>query len=196
MNDLRELMGKSLSEEAIAELMLARSALEQKNEAIDARDAVIRDLLGKIRALECELKEARMVAPATGNALKHEGTEDVIEDIVYLLVKYETGPSGFGSGEGGCAGIDPEKTSIPCGKILALLRDRWGVEVIDGEPAVIDPYIHRVIEVVKGPGVDNRVVPLSKGYRLGKKIIAPMKLRVIEGGEAQNGEMSRSGRGT
>jgi molecular chaperone GrpE (heat shock protein) len=180
----------------LPELMLARSALEQKNETIDAKDAVIRELIQKNRALERELDELKRAVPAAGNAGGHTGVESLIEDIVGLLVKCEKAPAAADlEGEiPAAAGL--EEANLLSRKIPELLRDRWGLEIIDGEPAAIDPYIHRVVEVVKGPGNGERAVPLSRGYRLGKKILSPMKLRVFEGGKPQDGKNSRFGRGT
>jgi molecular chaperone GrpE (heat shock protein) len=172
-------LGKSLSEEAIAELMLARSALEQKNETIDAREAVIRDLLRKNRALERELDQMNRAVPAAEHPRERGSAEGVIEDIVRLLVKYERVPAATAleTHTPAIAGLGAE--------IVELLKDRLGLEVIEGAPAEIDPHIHRVIEVTKSPENRERAVPLSKGYRLGKKVISPMDIRVIEGGEAQ-----------
>jgi hypothetical protein len=155
LKDLNELLGNSFSDEAIAELMLARSALEQKNETIDAKDAAIRDLLRKNRALERELEEARRAVPAAANTGGHTGVESLIEDVVRLLVKHEMAPAASAlGGDTPAAGLE--------GEIVELLRDRWGLEVFDGEPSAIDPYIHRVIEVVKGPG-DGEKSPPGRG---------------------------------
>jgi molecular chaperone GrpE (heat shock protein) len=189
LKDLKGLLGKSISEEAIAELMLARSALEQKNEIIDAKDAVIRELVQKNRSLERELDEVLRTAPAAENAGGRTGVESLVEDIVMLLLKCEKAPVAASLEREIPAVADLER------EIVGLLRDRWGLEVIEGEPASVDPYIHRVIEVVKGSRGGEKAVPLSRGYRLGKKVLAPMKLRVIEGVESQDGGESRSERG-
>lgn len=186
MKDLEKLLGRTFSEEAIAEIMIARSALEQKNETLDRKDALIGDLLRRNRELERRLEEERRASPEGASAGEtgleappggREGVEDLIGEIVRLLVRHERVPSeGVGEEVSASGGFEAE--------IVQLLRDRWGLAVIEEEPVAIDPLIHRVVEVVKGPGGGGRAVSLSKGYRLGKKILAPMKIRVFEGGES------------
>ena len=56
----------------------------------------------------------------------------------------------------------------------------YGLEIIDGPADEVDPKIHQVVEVANGEKGD--VVMLARGYKVGEKILSPMKVRVIKAG--------------
>ena len=162
---------------------IAGKVLEQKNETIDLKDRMIVDLLQKTRALERELEEATRTLPVsekTEGAAEEKGyrrgIENVIEDVVSLVSKYEKDSGGTGP---------------LAEKILGLLTDRYGLEVLEEQPTEIDPRIHQVIDVQGAKGGVERYVLVSKGYRIGARLLMPVKLRVIEGGKEPRCESPR-----
>ncbi|MCK5095166.1 MAG: nucleotide exchange factor GrpE [Spirochaetes bacterium] len=178
MKDLEDLLHKTISDKAIGELMLARSALEEKHELIDRKDRIIRELMQKNRDIEADLKEVKAVLSDMEEMEKsnevnsyNRGIEAVIGDILHILVRYEA-----------VFNIKSESNEMKMliEGIFNLLEKQYGLEIMDGAPAEIDPEIHQVIEVIAGKGKGREIIQLSKGYRIGKKILSPVKLKVIE----------------
>ncbi|MFW6180175.1 MAG: nucleotide exchange factor GrpE [Spirochaetota bacterium] len=197
MKDLKNLLGGSLSERAIEELTFVKTALQEKNEQLDEKDRAITRLAGRIRELEEKLREAEAsLASMAGQRerqetrLKQEGCMTLIEDLVHLLSRYERRcgaggrPAGHGEEhrrDGGRYGM------IPGERVLALLAQGYGLEVIDGPVESVDPAIHHVVEVSPAGGEDpaasgEQVIPLARGYRIGERVIRPLQLKVLRGG--------------
>jgi molecular chaperone GrpE (heat shock protein) len=61
-------------------------------------------------------------------------------------------------------------------RLLALLSERHGLEVIDRIQGRIDPRLHRVLEVDRhsAPGAE----VLAHGYRLGRRVLRPAFVKV------------------
>jgi molecular chaperone GrpE (heat shock protein) len=61
-------------------------------------------------------------------------------------------------------------------RLLAMLREKHGLEVIDRVQGRIDPRLHRVLEVErdKEPGTE----VLARGYRLGDRVLRPAFVKV------------------
>ncbi len=178
MKDLEGLLHKTISDKAIGELMLARTALEEKHELIDRKDHIIRELVQKNRDIEAELEELRGVLSEMEEMGKskevdsyNRGIVAVIGDILHIMVRYEAVCN---------VKNENDELNMLIEGIFHLLKERYGLEIMDGVPAEIDPELHRVIEVNAGQGKGREIIQLSKGYRIGKKILSPMKLKVIE----------------
>ena len=173
-----DLLNKTISDKAIGELMLAKTALEEKYEQIDKKDKSIKELQKKNKKLEAELDELRETLLEIEDTKKKEsagdfnkGTEAVIGDILQILSKYDSACSG-GSGK--------RELTMLIENILDLLVNRYGLEVIDGPVDEVDPAVHHVVEVISGDEEDAGIVTLARGFKLGEKIIAPMKVKVIK----------------
>ncbi len=178
MKDLEGLLRKTISDKAIGELMFARTALEEKHELIDNKDRIIRELMQKNRDIEADLKEVKAVLSDMEEMEKsneensyNRGIEAVIGDILHILVRYEAVCN---------TKSKSNEMKMLIEGIFNLLEKQYGLEIMDGAPAEIDPEIHQVIEVIAGKGKGRKIIQLSKGYRIGKKILSPMKLKVIE----------------
>jgi molecular chaperone GrpE (heat shock protein) len=178
MKHLKEIFGSQLSERAIEELTLVKTALQEKNEALDARDERIREMTRRIRDLERRINEmeescteCRERAAVADNVGGNDGVDSLLADIIHLLSRYECegcGEEGYGS--------------IPGETLLNLLREKYDVEVLDSPVESIDPHIHRVVEVKRENRREQKIVRLSRGYRVKGRVIRPVTLQVITGG--------------
>lgn len=178
MGDFSNLLNKTLSDNAIGELMLAKTALEEKHEQIDKKEKSIRELHKKNRKLEAELEEARDMLSdieetqrANDVADFSKGTEAVINDIIEIISRYDHV----------CGSENPNNELCKMVEnILEIFVNGHGLEIIDGPADEVDPKIHQVVEVTTGKKGD--VVMLARGYKVGEKILSPMKVRVIKAG--------------
>ena len=159
----------------IGEMMLAKTVLEEKNELLDEKDRIIRELLSRQKLLEKELSEFRGEtermegerAEAEARA-EQEGMRRVITDVVHLAGQYK-------------AGFQALDRSLSA-RLIRLLRRRYSLEVIAEAPDRIDPERHQVIEAEEGTDQqgESEITVLSWGYRLGGKTIKPALLRVVK----------------
>jgi molecular chaperone GrpE (heat shock protein) len=176
--DFSNLLSKTISDKAIGELMLAKNALEEKHEQIDKKEKSIRQLQKKNRKLEAELEKAREMLSViketqrnTESEEPHKGSDAVIRDIIYIISRYD---HAFSSENGNT------ELRMLVENILELLVKEYGLEIIDDPADTVDPEIHQVIEVVTGDEDDAGIVRLARGYKVGDKILSPMKIKVIK----------------
>jgi molecular chaperone GrpE (heat shock protein) len=211
MKNLRNLLGGSLSEHAIEELTMVKTALQEKNELLDEKDRVVARLTGRIRELEEQVREAEASLSLMAGQrerqetrLKQEGCMTLIEELVHLLARYErrcgAGSPSPGQGDEPSGLQEGERYGmIPGELVLDLLVRGYGLEVIDGPVEAVDPVLHHVVEVTGDAGGDSagreeRAVPLSRGYRIGERVIRPLQLKVLRGG-SETRSSSRQGEG-
>jgi molecular chaperone GrpE (heat shock protein) len=158
---------KKIGEEgsSIGEMMLAKTVLEEKNEALESKDRQIRELTGRLRRLSEEAAEQRAEAERSGRrqaellrSERLEGAREVLQSVVGFLADW-------GEAEPALAA-----------RLLALLGERHGLEVIDRVQGRLDPRLHRVLEVQrdKEPGAE----VLAQGYRLGERVLRPAFVKV------------------
>jgi molecular chaperone GrpE (heat shock protein) len=156
---------KNLEGSSIGEMMLAKTVLEEKNEALEGKDRQIRELAGRVRRLTEEVAALRAEAQAEGQrrdedlrSARLEGTGAVVEDVVGLLSDWR------------------DEEPALAARLLALLSERHGLEVIDRIQGRIDPRLHRVLEVDRhsAPGAE----VLAHGYRLGRRVLRPAFVKV------------------
>jgi len=178
MKGLREVFKKSFSENAIEELMLVKTALEEKNELIDQKDHLIRELYTIIENLEeknnyqkNKLKQTEKNLDQEKQKAWEQGVESVIIDIINLITKYER-KSLFNKE------LDEV---IPIGKIISLLKERYGLQVLEEPKQEIDPRFHKIVEINKSKCDAMEYAVLANGYKIGKRIIKPVQLKVIQG---------------
>jgi molecular chaperone GrpE (heat shock protein) len=182
---------KAVSREVIAELMLAKTVLEEKNEIIDQKDRIIRELYSKEKDLELELATFKNeIESAKGmlrryvdlNKTEHgkilqSGTQKVIADVVAITADYaDSLPAVTGRG--------PEIDGSLAARLIDLFVEKYDLEVLDGVPEAIDPKIHQVIEVSEDPCAEPALVQLSKGYKIGRKVIRPLRLKACRQADA------------
>lgn len=190
---MRDRNHKAVSREVIAELMLAKTVLEEKNEIIDEKDRIIRELYSKEKELETELVSfKREIESAKAilrryvrlNKTEHDkspqsGIQKVIADVVAIAADYQ---SCISSAHGRSLDINGSLA----GRLMTLFVESYDLEVLDGAPKEIDPKIHQVVEVIEDKHGESSFVQLSKGYRIGKKVIRPMGLKVLKGTKETN----------
>ncbi len=180
MDDFFNILNKTISDKAIGELMLAKTALEEKHEQIDKKDKSIKELQGKNRKLGAELEEVREMLSDIEETQRandvedfNKGTEAVINDIIQIISRYDHA----------CGSENPNtEVRMLVENILELLVNGYGLEIIDGPVDEVDPAIHQVVEVITGDEGDAGIIRLARGYMIGKKILSPMKVKVIKAG--------------
>jgi molecular chaperone GrpE (heat shock protein) len=173
-----DLLNKTISDRAIGELMLAKTALEEKYEQIDKKEKLIKELQKKNKKLEAELEKLKATLFEIEETQKtdetggfNKGSETVIKDLLQILSKYDSAC---------CAGDSNGELTMLVDSILDLFIKRYGLDVIDGPVDEVDPVKHQVVEVIKGKEKEAGVVRLARGFRMGEKIITPMKVKVIK----------------
>lgn len=178
---------KEASRVLIGEMMLAKTVLEEKNELLDEKDRLIRELRSQLTQREVELEELRaelksserdrMVAEEEA-VLK--GKYRIVAEVIEFAAEYERG--------------DEESENRLASRLIELFQQRYGLEVISGTPLKVDPQIHRVIEVVhpKHSEVFPAIRVLTKGFRLAGRTIKPALVRVIGPGKEENGRDENS----
>ncbi len=64
--------------------------------------------------------------------------------------------------------------------MLTILKNNWGLEIIDGENVPFDPNEHEacLMEEVEGLKEDTVTMMLQKGYKLNGRVIRPAKVKV------------------
>jgi molecular chaperone GrpE (heat shock protein) len=169
MNRARE---KKSSKELIGEMMLAKTVLEEKNELLDQKESIIRELRTEVRTAESELERLRREvekcysqSSSIRQSALQEGFSQVITGVVHLLADYL---------------VEDTDTSMNLAiRLLRLFEEKYGLEVIEESPERVDPRIHQVVAVEYDPGAKLSIQVLARGFRLGGKTIVPALVKVI-----------------
>lgn len=150
---------------AIGEMMLAKTVLEEKNDLLEAKDRLVIELSTRLKQLTGELEELRNELESSSRSQAGvrqsaylEGAGQVVEGVVEVLADW--GPE------------EPRLAS----RLLALLREKHGLEVIDRVQGRLDPQLHRVLEVSQETKAGTEV--LANGFRLGLRVLRPALVRV------------------
>jgi molecular chaperone GrpE (heat shock protein) len=160
MKNLQNVFKTSLSERAIEELTMVKTALQEKNEFIDQQDTTIRKLTERIKLLEGEmrraeesLEELQARLGKVNDDTARCGAQPLIEDLVCLLSRYENRKGGYGD--------------IPGEQLASLLEQKYGLNIIEGPVEEIDPVLHHVVEVRSAPaaGACGDVSPAEESAR-------------------------------
>ena len=180
------LIHKNIPKKILSELMLAKMTLEEKNELIEEKNRQILELRSREIDLISEMEFSKKSLHKYTKEINRErnkaqqlGIQKVIEDIISILANYEFGLS---LGSEFTTDINIKLSE----RLIGMLKEWYGVEIIDELPERIDPEIHQVIEVVDDPNMDSKIIRLSKGYRIGERVIRPMKVKVIKGKNDSN----------
>ena len=192
MKDRKQSHHKNALKKAADELEIVKTIMEKQNKTIpiNEKNYIIHDLHAKLRSLTLEMISLSEKMESTRKILRdlktniekerskalQEGAQKVIEEIVSILVEYETDCL---SGNEHISKINHHLFT----RLIDFFKERYKVEVIDETPERIDPTIHQVITMVDEPDMNSLIVQLSKGYRIGKKVIHPMRLKIIKGGK-------------
>jgi molecular chaperone GrpE (heat shock protein) len=146
--------------QAIAEMMLAKTVLEEKNEVLEAKDRQLRELTTRLRNLTEDFEELKAELEASSRECSEvrrsaylEGASQVVEEVVGVLADW-----------------GPEEPKLAA-HLLAMLREKHGLEVIEGVPEKLDPHLHRVLEVSRESQSGTKV--LAKGFRLEGRVLRP-----------------------
>ena len=164
---------KKSSKELIAEMMLAKAVLEEKNEILDQKERTIRELRTNVEQVESEietlheeLERCRFELSGIRETALKEGFVQIVTEVVQMLSDRLVGDTN--------PGLD---LAI---RLLGLFREKYGLEVIEEPPEKIDPEIHRVIVVDYDPEAEPTIQVLARGFRLGGKTLAPALVKVIQ----------------
>ena len=165
---------KHSSQALTGELMLAKSVIEEKNEILDQKDEIIRELAARARTLENDNEELRL---ALSRSMRHDEiirAEErgsvlnvVISDVVRIAADYE---DVHGSSSTGLAS-----------RIFGLFQEKYDLRVIEEQPQAVNPSLHHVVEVDHSGASTGSIEVLSSGYRLGETVIRPALVKVILG---------------
>jgi molecular chaperone GrpE (heat shock protein) len=158
--------------EVIAEMMLAKTVLEEKNELLARQERAIRDLKETVRRLEDDLKAVRAEGARWRESGRQEGCLQVVAEAARLAGEHIQQHQGR----------EDERWSL-ASRLIRLFAERYGLELIDQAPAV-DPELHQVVEVVEEPLQESCVQILAQGFRLGGRTVQPALVRVIRGKSA------------
>lgn len=158
------------SSELIGEMMLAKSVLEEKNELLDLKDRTIRELHSKVRRLELQVEEHRRELcrqSELGECAFVAGCRQVVAEVLRVVAPYDRPEAG--------------PAAVLAGRLVALFCDSYGLDVVEDAPGHIDPEVHQVVEAFKTVGGGRRrVYVMSRGYRLGDRVLQPALVRVSE----------------
>lgn len=157
-------MRKAAEAPQIGEMMLAKTVLQEKNEQLEAKDRQLRQLATRLKVLTDEVERLRSergpdppAGPAAGCRTYQDGVAAVVEGVIGVLADW-----------------GPEQPGLTA-RLLALLRERHGLEMIEQVPGRLEPRLHRVVEVCSEQGAGVEV--LARGYRLGTRILRPALVR-------------------
>jgi molecular chaperone GrpE (heat shock protein) len=175
MKRSRKVRRKDSPHGPVVEMMLAKSVLEEKNELLEGKERIIVELRSKANALEAELETVRdelerraAELSVIRKASRQEGILSVVEEVVRIAADYH-------SRDGG------ESIKLAC-RLFRVFHERYGLEVLESVADGIDPEIHRVVELDYDPEGDSSIQVLSKGYQIAGRVIRPMLVKVIRGG--------------
>ena len=161
--------------EVIAEMMLAKTVLEEKNELLARQERAIRDLKETVRRLEEDLKAVRAEGARWRESGRQEGCLQVVAEAARL--------AGEHLHQHMRQGREDERWSL-ASRLLRLFAERYGLELIDQTVGTVDPELHQVVEVVEEPLQESCVQILALGFRLGGRTVQPALVRVIRGKSA------------
>lgn len=163
--------GNADSEATIGEMMFARSVIDEKNELIDQKDTVIRELASKLHGAERhldELQAALMETRREESLIRSEEREKVLVRIVSDVVRE-------------VATVEPlarEGDGSLAARLVDLLQSSYGLSLIDEAPEFIDPSLHQVVDVDNSESNRGEIEILFPGYRLGDTVLRPALVRV------------------
>lgn len=188
---------KKKESEEIKEKEEEREEIEEKEE--DSLELLLKDKDEKIKTLEKELKEAkenelRRAADTENyrkrlrldkeNAVKY-ANEALIEDLLTPLDNFSRAleasskTEDFKAMRDGVAMVEEQ--------MLSMLKNKWGLEVIDAKDKEFDPNTMEAYQAISSPEVEKEIVldEISKGYKLHGKVIRTSKV-IVAKPEKQN----------
>jgi molecular chaperone GrpE (heat shock protein) len=154
-----------LQAELIAEMMLAKTVLEEKNELLERQERTIRELKDTLLRLQEDLQALRAERAAWRESGRQEGSLEVVAEAARLAGEH--------------LGREEDRWGL-ASRLMRHFEERYGLQVID-QAASLDPELHQVVEVVESPGQDSSVQILAPGFRLGGRTIQPALVRVLRG---------------
>jgi molecular chaperone GrpE (heat shock protein) len=157
--------------ELIAEMMLAKTVLEEKNELLAREERTIRKLRDAVRRLEEDLKSLQAEKTRWREGGRQEGCAQVVAEVARLAGEH--------------LGREGDRWGL-ASRLLRHFAERYGLELIDGAAEAVDPERHQVIEVAEDPRQKSGVQILALGFRLQGKTIQPALVRVIKGRGTRN----------
>jgi molecular chaperone GrpE (heat shock protein) len=157
--------------EVIAEMMLAKTVLEEKNELLARQERAIRELKETALRLEDDLKELRAERDRWRETGRQEGALQVVAEAARMAVEYL-------AKEQDRWGLAP--------RLIRHFAERYGLELVDEAAEEVDPELHQVLEVVETPEQVPSVQILTPGFRLAGSTVQPALVRVIRGKDADH----------
>ena len=157
--------------EVIAEMMLAKTVLEEKNELLARQERTIRELKETVRLLEEDLKALLAERDRWQESGRQEGRSQVVAEAARMAGEY--------------LGREDERWGL-ASRLIRNFAERYGLELIDQAAGTVDPELHQVVEVVEEPLQKPSVQILARGFRLRGRTIQPALVRVIRGKAAES----------
>ncbi len=151
----------------IGEMMLAKTVLEEKNEAIESRDRTIRELRSQLQVAQQELSQSVRILSRTQEATCQQGIRKVLQDVLEVVARYQEADDGV--------------VNMLAGRLLQMLKENYGVEVLERAPPKYDPAVHEVVDVEHASGKPSSITVVSKGFVVHGAVLRPMKVRVVRG---------------
>ena len=151
--------------ELIAEMMLAKTVLEEKNELLARQERTIRGLKETVLQLQEDLKALQQERITWRESGRREGSLEVVAEAARLAGEH--------------LGREDEQWGL-ASRLLRHFAERYDLQLIDRADAV-DPELHQVVEVVESPEQESAVQILVRGFRLGGRTVQPALVRVIRG---------------
>ena len=148
--------------EVIAEMMLAKTVLEEKNELLAHQERTIRNLQETVEALRAEGARWR-------ESGRQEGSVQVVAEAARLAVEH----------------LRMEDRWSLAARLIRHFQERYGLEVIEQAGGTVDPELHQVVEVVEAAGQAPSLQILAPGFRLNGKTVQPALVRVIRAKAAE-----------
>ncbi len=169
-------MRQTISDDAIGELMLAKSALEDHAEQVYKLQQETVALRRENVMLKTEKLELEQALERLREEVDQRGMQKLLKDLLQILSLHE---KRFDPAQ---RQLDVEDSMLRR-KILKLLEAEYGITPISGESKSVDPSLHQVIEVTRDPEGRSKVIPISSGYRRGAQVLRPAKVKVIQGSD-------------
>jgi len=152
--------------EVIAEMMLAKTVLEEKNELLAKQERTIRDLKETVRRLQEDLQALLAERAQWRESGRQEGCLQVVAEAARMAGEH--------------LGREDDRWGLAY-RLIRHFAERYGLELIDRAAGAVDPELHQVVEVVEDPLQESSMQILALGIRLGGRTVQPALVRVIRG---------------
>ena len=164
------------SDESTSAAAAAESGLAEANEKLQAEK---RELMDRLLRSQAELDNFRKRTHKEKEEIRQHGAENLIRSLLPTLDGFERAlqhrdesvPEAFFQG-----------FELIYRELREVLR-RAGLEAVETEGQLFDPYVHQAVETVNAPGHREHeiVEEMQRGYKLKNKLLRPAIVKVATG---------------